>query len=858
MSEHCAVCLGAGASGPHPFPFPTATPHYAADRPVRAEHLRLEVSLDFERREVTGTALTRVRAVREVRELTFDAVALEVEWVLVDDRRARFENTGRLLRVELPNPLAEGESAEVSVRYRCRPTRGLYFLAPDEAYPSRPRQVWTQGQDQDSRCWFPCLDAPAQKATSELSATFPASMIALSNGTKVFDEATGELRTTRYRLDVPHPAYLVTLVVGELEEEVADSGKTRLRYLFPPGRKEDALRCCARTPEMVRLFEELTAEPYPYGVYSQVFVADFIFGGMENTSATTLTERTLHDERAHLDYSAEPLISHELAHQWFGDLLTCREWPQAWLNEGFATYLEVLWKERVEGRDEADQQRRADLDLYLEEAGSRYERAIVERRFDNAIELFDRHLYEKGALVLHELRRRLGDELFKKTLRAYVAKNRTQAVETVDLARAVEEATGRNLDGFFDQYVHSPGHPQLKVEVTHEPEEKRLRVKVSQKQKTGEGDSPVYRLPLPVRVVAGGRTEEHTLEVTLAEQGFLLSVAGSPSQVLVDARREVLGTLEVDKPLGWWLAELEHAPEARARTEAALSLAKDPSAQAVEALGAALRGDPFWATQAACAKALGMSRTPAAKKALLAALTVKHPKARRAVVAALGEFRRDEEVAGALRALCQKGDPSYFVESEAARSYGKLRVEGALPLLEELMRRPSFQDVIATGAVDGMAESLNPEAWPVVERLTRYGESEFLRRAAAVAMGKLAEAAGRKRETADRLGELLRDPQLRVQMGTFEAVRELGDARMIAALEATAYLDPRVKRGAREAARALREGEPQRKEVSVLRDEIDRLKAETREIRERIDALGTKRAAAVVKAKGGGRKPRRR
>src|SRR5262249_46653217 len=159
--------------------------------------------------------------------------------------------------------------------------------------------------------------------------TFPKRMTALSNGAKVSDVVKGASRTVHHRLDVPHSPYLVTLVVGELEEHVEKAGAVKVRTLFPRGRKADALRCASRTPEMVKRFEAFSGRPYPWGDYAQVFVAEFIFGGMENTGATTLTDAVLHDARAHLDYSAENLISHELAHQWFGDWLTCRDWPHA-------------------------------------------------------------------------------------------------------------------------------------------------------------------------------------------------------------------------------------------------------------------------------------------------------------------------------------------------------------------------------------------------------------------------------------------------------------------------------------------------------------------------------------------------
>ena len=821
------------------FVLPGATEHYAPDRPVRTEHVRIEVALDFKSKSVSGTCTTTLHAVRQVRAVTFDAVEMDVERVTVDSKRAAYSNSGRQIHIQLPTALGDGDRAKVAIRYRCQPVRGLYFWGPDKGYRDRPVQAWTQGQDEDSRAWFPCLDAPSQRATTEVVATFPAKMTALSNGALVENRVKGSQRTMHYRLDFPHPAYLVTLVVGEFEEQRDRAGDTQLRYLFPKGRRDDAQRCVGRTPEMIRLLEEKTGQKYPYGSYSQVFVTDFIFGGMENTSATTLTDSVLHDARAHQDYTAETLVSHELTHQWFGDLLTCREWPHGWLNEGFATYGEVLWKERAEGSDETDLYRGVLLDAYLQEVREHYARPILARKFHLPVDLFDRHLYQKGALVLHELRRRLGDELFFRALRHYVSTHRAQSVETVDLARAIETATGHNVDRMFNQYVFSAGHPDIKVEVRYEAHEQRLRIKVQQRQKTAPPDGfPVFAFPLPLRVVlSGGKSSEHTFEVSELEHIYFVAAEKEPEQVVIDPRREILGTLEVDKPVDYWLRELKGALEARARSEAATALGKIGSAKAVAALQKALLNDVFWGTQAAAARALGKTRTPAAKDGLLGATRLPHPKARRAVVSALGEFKRDRDVAEALRRICEKGDKSYFVEGEAGRSLGKLRVDSSLPVLQKMLPRRSFMEVVAAGAVDGMAESLIPKAYSIVEPLTRYGQPVFLRRAAVMAVAKLAEPAQKKTEAVELIGELLRDPLFRIQYAAIEAARGLGDRRMVSALEATPFLDGRAKRAAREAIRALREEEPKAKQIAGLQEEVDRLKEDTRAMRERLERI---------------------
>ncbi len=831
---------------PHPFAFDSATDHYAADRPVRPEHLKLEVTLDFKRSSIHGVCTTRLTAIRKVHAITFDAAELKIEKVEVDDLAVDFDVDGKQVHVRLAAALDAGSSALVRIAYSGQPRRGLYFVHPDKEYPKRPTQAWTQGQDEDSRYWFPCLDAPAQKATSEVIATFPSRMTALSNGKMVSNQVNGALRTVHHRLEVPHSPYLVTLVVGEFDEHIASvqHSQSKVRTLFPRGRKADALRCVERTPQMVRFFEELTAQPFPWGDYAQVFVAEFIFGGMENTGATTLTDAVLHDARAHLDYSAEALISHELAHQWFGDLLTCRDWPHGWLNEGFATYSEVLWKEEADGTDEADQQRKVDLDVYLEEANERYMRPIVARRFDEPLELFDHHLYQKGALVLHELRTRLGDDDFRAVLRAYVARHKGKSVETVDLARAIEDTTGKNCDRFFDEYVYRAGHPALKVDLTWDSEHSQLKITVKQTQ----GGDALWRLTLPVHVEAKGTLHKASFEVVAKDHVFYLPLDREPQMAIVDPRRDLLATLEVEKPIAWRRRELQHAAVARARTEAAAALGKDGSAESVEVLAATLNDEKaFWATRAACARALGSIRSAGAREVLIHALKVKHPKARRGVVAALGQFREDVGAGKALTVLARKGDPSGFVEAEAARSLGKLRADQARSTLASMLKRPSFLDAVISGALDGLAELQDPAAWPAAVALTKYGAPPHARRAALMAVAKLADVAEKKSPAVDLIAQALRDRQFRTQMAAFDAAAVLGDKRLIAPLQSTAFVDGRARRAAKETVRTLRGTVGPAKEVASLRTELEKLKGETRTLKERLDSLDLKKASAKRK-----------
>ena len=230
------------------------------------------------------------------------------------------------------------------------PRRGIYFTGPESAYPNKPYQTWTQGQDEDSRYWFPTFDYPNQKATLEMRVRVPQGFTAVSNGALVAQKTEGAHTHFHYRLGHPIVPYLVSLVVAEFSfwEDAGPRGLP-VQYFVAPGREEDGKRAFGNTPQMIEAFEKKLGVPFPYEKYAQTAVQDFIFGGMENASATTQTDRTLHDARAHPDFSSDPLVSHELAHQWFGDLVTCRDWSHGWLNEGFATFMERVWIENATG-----------------------------------------------------------------------------------------------------------------------------------------------------------------------------------------------------------------------------------------------------------------------------------------------------------------------------------------------------------------------------------------------------------------------------------------------------------------------------------------------------------------------------
>ena len=543
--------VGAAAlEGRHAFALPGDRPVWGRDRPFAVEHIALDLSFDLPRGEVRGVATTTFRPrVDGLREAVFDAIELDVESVSDASGRALPFTVGeRTLRVDLGRPRSSRRRITTVVRYAARPRRGLYFNAPEAAYPDRPRQIWTQGQAEDSAYYFPCFDYPGEKATSELTVTVPAGWFALSNGRLVSRRESGRRRTASYhwRQERPHPAYLVTLVAGELaavEERAEGAGEggadVPVQYYGPPGSRPALRRAFGRTPEMVRFFAERIGTPYPWAKYATVVVADFIFGGMENTSATTMTDVLLHDARAHEDIAelADSITAHELAHQWFGDLLTCREWSHGWLNESFATYFDALWVEHARGWDAFRHDLREKAQAYFGEDAQSYRRPLVQNVFAEPIDIFDRHLYERGAQVLDMLRYVLGDELWWRAIGHYVRAHREQGVLTHDLQRAVEEATGRNVDWFFDQWVWKGGHPELRATYSWDAEHALATVQLTQTQKAEDDPlTSIYRTPMEIAFQTPRGLRSFRVELSEASHSFVFPLDGEPRWVAIDPR----------------------------------------------------------------------------------------------------------------------------------------------------------------------------------------------------------------------------------------------------------------------------------------------------------------------------------
>lgn len=836
MASSSLLHAGCGGSyAPSNFVLSGTVRQYARSRPFSIRHLCLDLDLLVDQKRVAGiAALDLVRTDNDAETLDLDAVGFEINSVtlIVNDetRNVKWNYDGDQLHVAMPRELTR---FTIEVDYAVTPRRGLYFLEPDSVIKDRPRQVWSQCQDQDARYWFPCHDAPDSKMTSELRVNVPEGWIAISNGDLLEEPpASGDSRIFHFAFNSPHPSYLLTLVAGEfsvLEDRPAvlpDGRSVPVTYFVPPGREADGWRSFGITPSIIEHFSQITGVPFPWSRYSQIVVSDFTFGGMENTTATTLYEHALLDERAAIDMTSADLIAHELAHQWFGDYVTCRDWSEAWLNEGFATFFEHVEREARLGRDEYDWGVLSDLEVYVSECAAHYSRPIVSREYHAPIDLFDRHLYQKGGLVLHMLRRELGDEPFWKGVHDYLQRNAEGIVETTDLKRALEKVSGHSLDQFFDQWVFQPGHPEIEAKASFE----RGLLTVTATQKLPDGVAPML-WTFEIDVGLGAESIQRLSKTVTEKQAtHVLALSERPDWVAFDPELRIATPVTLDFPPDFCLTTLTKSNSLRARVLAAQALAKRTDIPSVTALRQRLNDSKeSWMLRAECARGLGKIAVQESLEALTSATSIAHPKVRRAVVAALASFKQPQAFE-ALQPIAID-DQSYLVKAEACRSLGYTRRAEALSILERNLNESSHADIVRAAAFDGLAALRDPAAIEQIVAGTRYGTPSRGRRAAISALARL----GRSRVDREHLEDLLMDRDFFVRAEAARALAQYGDAQSVPALARQLSLEKeaRVIREIREALGALSSTAPA--QVRQLNDDVRTLQRRIDEMNARIE-----------------------
>ncbi len=711
--------------------------NYIRSHDIDIKNVSIDLRFDWEKEQALGVTVITLAPFQDLQKISLDAAMMTINSVsLADGTTLKYNYDGKKtddnLEINLDRVYKKGEDLAVKIDYRTNYVntadsetsigsfgRGLRFIKPTADEPNKPRQIWSQGETEFNRYWFPSYDSPNDFRTSELRATVEKPFTVISNGKLIEVKENGDnTRTFHWKMDTPYSNYLSSIVVGNYTEikNGEYDGVPVYAYGYPSESKEVAATT-KNLPATIKFFSEITGVKYAYPKYSQTFVEDF-GGGMENISATTQIEEMIHDERELLDDDSESLQSHELAHQWFGDFVTCRDWGQIWLNESFATYFQALWDEKLKGKDffllddvRGNQQKT----LATWNQGNR--RPIVTKYYANKDAMFDDYAYPGGGSVLHMLRKHLGEDLFFKSINHYLTQNAHQPVSTEDLRIAIEETTGQSMDWFFDQWLYKMGHPIFEVTKNYDAATKKLTLNVKQTQKVDPNNEfpQTEFFQTYVEIEIDGKVERVWIKPQ-AENVYTFDAPTNPQLVNFDYEGTILKELKFDKSVDELVYQATKDKDVIGRQWAMAELSKaltTDKAKILAAFNTVAANDSSWQIRRAAIGAIAQSLAPqtpesevrikldgATEQTLLKDAKDENSLVRADAIEFLGATKDAKYAELYLSAL---NDKSYAVIDRAAVALGGTKNAKAYETLSKLLSQTSWKGRIQTAGLRGIA-----------------------------------------------------------------------------------------------------------------------------------------------------------
>jgi len=606
-----------------------------------------------------------------------------------------------------PNQLKEHGSAAIN------DAKGLYFINPDGKDKEKPIQIWTQGETESSSAWFPTIDKPEQKTTDEISMTVPAKYVTLSNGRLASQKVNGDgTRTDTWKMELPHSPYLFMMAVGDFKIYRDHWRNKEVNYYLEPKFAPYAKDIFGNTPEMIEFYSKTLGVDYPWNKYSQIVVRDYVSGAMENTTATLHGQQVEETHRELIDgyYNDDDNqvdVAHELFHQWFGDYVTCESWSNITMNESFADFSEGLWAEHKYGKDMADAHRYAGIQKYLNAPGSRT-KDLVRFHYDDKEDVFDVVSYEKGGNILNMLRNYLGDAAFFKGLNIYLTTNAFKTGEAQQLRLALEEASGIDLNWFFNQWYYGAGNPYLNISYNWDDASKTETVIIAQTQ-----EGKTFILPFAVDVYGSGKKERHKVWMRDKIDTLTYILPQKPDLVNVDGDKVLVTEKQDNKSLDEFVFQYFNAPLYLDRFEAITAAAKNQGDKGAQKVMIAALRDKYYGLQIKAIRGLDMANDQVHNAALpvLASLaqTDVNTLVRAAAIDKLGQLDMPGNMDLFKQAL---NSQSYAVQGAALSAIARLDTQEGLKLakgFEGDNERALTQAMVRIYASNG-----TDEQWPFV------------------------------------------------------------------------------------------------------------------------------------------------
>ncbi len=721
------------------------TGRYNANRARQYDliHYKADLSFDFQKQEIKGTATLTLSPLRKLETLTIDAIALSVQAVRVAGRAASFIIEESSIEIALPGHKSPTDTLDIEVVYSARPQAGVYFLKDPAA---RDKYfVTTYGESGLHANWLPIFSDVNDRFSTELILTVPAAYVAISNGKLLSNSEIGNrMRRFHWKQELPHPNYLIAFYIGDFEKGSLPPafGEIPLSYWVPRGQLAHGEYVFRNSTRMVEFFSNRFGFRFPWDKYDQIAMPDYPIGAMEHTSVTGHDASLLRTAGGSRDFSPtlehyaspwsdEAIIAHELAHHWFGNLVTCRNLSYLWLNESFATFLMFLWDEEYFGEDQYNLSLSLAREAYFKYvAEENIIRPLEYRYFDSSNTIYNtEHTYFKGGAILHMMRRFLGDEPFFAAISAYLRKHQWGNVTSTDLRTAIEETTGENLDWFFDDWITGAGHPRFKVSYDYIKERDLVVLNVDQVQALVEGQD-LFALPVTVSLAtADGTTWQEDLWIDEESEHFTLHSPQEPVMVSFDGHGDLVAEIEFAKTateLAYQAMHDDLAGRLWAIAQMAEHHANDNRTSAT--YEAILRSDFFWGLRAEVARRIGALGDSSAASLIGLALASDDYRIRKAAVLALGHF--PQETGDAKLSEIVATDPHSDVVATAIVSLGKLGTAVSEKFLRDQLRRESWHDEIRLACMMACEQLARKDLVPTIKKYVDVTFNQSVREAA--------------------------------------------------------------------------------------------------------------------------------
>lgn len=547
------------------------------EQQVDMKHLKLQVEFEVKEGKVLGKAEEKFTVLREkVDSIFLDAIDMKFNKVEFDGEAIDYKEKDKGIEIYFQNPLQWGDEHELFIDYEATPLKGLYFVGWNDTTGLGRKQIWTQGQGIDNRHWIPMYDEKNDKVISEMIVHFDEDYKVLSNGVlKSVKNGKNDTKIWHYEITKPHAPYLIMLGIGDykIEKRKSSSG-VPLNLYYYPDEEEKVDPTYKFSVKMFDFLEEEFGVPYPWETYSQLPVQEFMYGAMENTTATIFGDFYLVGPREYLDRNYVRVNAHELTHQWFGDMITARSSAHHWLQEGFATHFDMSFQSIAFGDDFYDWTRRNYAKMSIEESKKNL-RPIAHSAAGSV-----RH-YPKSALVLQMLKDVVGREQFNAVIKYYLQKHAYGSVDTEDFLTAFYEKLGLPLDWFFEEWVYRGGEPAYEVNLQQDSDFLEFDVKQVHERNDLVG---LFKMPIDFVVqFKDGTKLEKTVWIEEQQESVLFDIPEGKEVAfaLFDPDSRILKSLDFPKSKQMLLAQAEFAEHMIDRYDALVELRTYPKDSAL-------------------------------------------------------------------------------------------------------------------------------------------------------------------------------------------------------------------------------------------------------------------------------------